>query len=984
MQSKISKKLNKLKKKQEKLAIEEANVILKAMSGNSVEEILAANKAISDISTRKDPGLKSQFVDPNTWGQDQGYVQKRTRLSFNSLRKMAKQPIIRSIISTRQTQVSDFSSPQTNRFGTGFVIRKKKEFYSEDEVEYSDEEKKKRIWLTEFIMNCGDENNRWFGDNFDKFLKKVTADSLELDQGCFEVKRNRKGTARLFQSVDGATIMVADTLDDRVQPTMDRKRIKGYLPSHVQVIDGQVMADFYPWELCVGIRNATTDIRSNGYGRSELEDLISIVTYMLYSDAYNGKFFCLSEDTLITSSIGNKRIKDLSNKSFEIHNGSEWVKARAFKTKNKVEYITTLNNGLSIKSSEDHLFYVIRDDYSPIWVKQKDLLTTDYVLIDESAKDYSMDYSSFKIGKKYQRLQPTPNNGKKVANRSVAFTPTKEMLDDVDFWEMIGFYFADGHLDDKSFILCPHYKNDAMIFDKYIELMNKYGIKNTTVTVSQKIERKDGGFGYPLLRCSQVAFVDWMIEIGFSESCNGKKMPSWIYSLPLTHRRAILRGWFSGDGHTEKNTVHKYKTPTVTCVNEDLRAELIMLSTSCGLSVNHSPTKSNSGRLMVRDSMFFAKNIGYIQDYKNEGILRNSKTMHRNNMVAKNAAKSIAKEVYNSNKFYNLPRKYKLTINAILRGDRNISNFHLKNICDIVGLEYECLKFRHEQPKSFINTGQKVSMYDVEVFDDKHLFFANFIGVHNSNGSAPKGIMKIKGNVNRGKLMEFKQQWIAQMSGVNNAWKMPVLEGDMEYVDLQKGNRDMEFSEWQKYLIRVACAVYKISPEECGFDLDKSGGGGGITFESNNEQKLKYSRDKGLKPLLNSIEWWINKWIIQALDPKFEFAFVGLEAETEDKELDLLNKKVEHGMGYKEYRKALGLPEELAEGDFPLNAAFIQMTAQLAMSEQGEAVTDDEDDEDGGVDWEDLGSDEAFEETLKAHEGNPMMADLFRSLNVSM
>lgn len=54
------------------------------------------------------------------------------------------------------------------------------------------------------------------------------------------------------------------------------------------VWDGQIIRHpvsdeyvvFYPWELGYGVRNKTTNVLRNGYGCSELETLIEIVTWI--------------------------------------------------------------------------------------------------------------------------------------------------------------------------------------------------------------------------------------------------------------------------------------------------------------------------------------------------------------------------------------------------------------------------------------------------------------------------------------------------------------------------------------------------------------------------------------------------------------------------------------------------------------------------------------------------------------------------------
>jgi len=182
----------------------------------------------------------------------------------------------------------------------------------------------------------------------------------------------------------------------------------------------------------------------------------------------------------------------------------------------------------------------------------------------------------------------------------------------------------------------------------------------------------------------------------------------------------------------------------------------------------------------------------------------------------------------------------------------------------------------------------------------------------------------IKGNVDDDTLSEFRHSWKAQNAGVENAWKIPIMQAeDMDWIDLQKTNRDMEFSNWQEYLIRLSCALYKIDPKEIGFDLGS--GKGGTTYESKQEYKFKYSKDKGLYPLLKFYQRKINKMIIGPLsNDKYEFVWTGIE-DDENIQLDNDIQKVTNFMGVKEMRKNWNLPPELDKDDIILNPVWVQM-----------------------------------------------------------
>lgn len=466
-----------------KLELQRQTTLNNWLSSNDPELLLKAHMYLEDVDKRQSSGIKTIIFDPNKGAQSDGYLHKNTALSFSTLRMMSRTPIISSIIKTRVEQVSEFTTPQADRFQPGFIIRKKKtSYFSDEEVEENDKDLQKRIdTMVEFILNCGDNSNRWHGDTFDSLTRKIIPDSLALDQGIFEVVRNRRGVPTELLAVDGATMRIAESYDDDEVSKLNTKSINGYFPSYVQLIDGSVVNEYYPWELCFGIRNPSTSIYNAGYGNSELEELINVVTWMLNSDDYNGKFF--------------------------------------------------------------------------------------------------------------------------------------------------------------------------------------------------------------------------------------------------------------------------------------------------------------------------------------------------------------------------------------------------------------------------------------------------------SQGAAPKGIMKISGNVNPARLNEFRQSWQATTATVANAHKVPVIESDSwEWIDLQKNNRDMEFSQWQEYLIKVSCAMYKIDPREV-FDLQHTNVGslGG----SDKEESIKYSRDKGLKPLLRAYQGWLNKFVVHPKDPELELVFVGLDSDSEERELDLDIKRGKAFMGLKEIRAKHGMGE-LDKDDIILSSEYLQ------------------------------------------------------------
>lgn len=479
-----------------KLRVKQMRTIEKAIRSDSPDDILRAQKALNTIQQKENQAMqpKAFFIDPLEFNSNLGYKDKSFSLSYTTLKRMSKTPIINSIIKTRKNQVADFAEPQENKYSTGFVVRKK----SKNGVEQKMDNKDKRIAfaITDFLLKGGNVGE-WEHDDFDTFMRKIVDDSLTYDQMTFEIMRNRRGKVESFVATDAATFRMANSFfakdydipyfsNDKGLWGQDKSdygpKIKGYYPAYVQVYQNVKVSEFYPWELCFGVRNPSTSIFANGYGCSELEELINVVTSLLWGDEYNRRFF--------------------------------------------------------------------------------------------------------------------------------------------------------------------------------------------------------------------------------------------------------------------------------------------------------------------------------------------------------------------------------------------------------------------------------------------------------SQGSAPKGMLRVKGAVNETALQQFKQQWQSMITGVMQSWKTPVVNQDVEWIDLQKNNRDMEYSSWMEYLIKIACAIFNIDPIEIGWDISRSSGRNGL-FEGSQEKRLQNSKDKGLYPLLKFLQRKINKYIVEQIHPDYEFVFMGLNGMTIDQELDLDIKKVQAFATINEIREKYEM-KPLEGGDIIENAVFVQ------------------------------------------------------------
>lgn len=506
--SSYAKQLDAISLAEAKLKAKKFRTLEKALRSESPDDMVRASQVLQQIQPKVDQNTKSFFIDPLEFNANLGYKDKPFSLTYVTLKRMSKTPIINSIIKTRKNQVADFAEPQENKYSTGFVIRKKPKGGVEQKMDNKD--KKIAFAITDFILKGGN-TSQWGYDDFDTFIRKIVEDSLVYDQMTFECVRNRRGQLESFIATDAATFRMADSFFDKDYDNVffqrhganvwkDRSdfgpKVHGYYPAYVQVYQNMKVNEFYPWELCFGIRNPSTSIWANGYGCSELEELINVVTSMLWSDEYNRRFF--------------------------------------------------------------------------------------------------------------------------------------------------------------------------------------------------------------------------------------------------------------------------------------------------------------------------------------------------------------------------------------------------------------------------------------------------------SQGSAPKGFFRVKGTNNEAALQQFKQQWQSMITGVMQSWKTPVIEADVDWIDLQKNNRDMEYSSWIEYLIKIACAVYSIDPSEIGWDISRSNGNGGL-FEGSQEQRLKHSKDKGLYPLLKFLQRKLNKYIVEQINPDFELVFVGLNGLTIEEELKMDIDKVNSFMTVNEAREKYEM-KPLEGGDAPNNSAFLQNKNAQATAQQQAAM----------------------------------------------
>lgn len=207
-----------------------------------------------------------------------------------------------------------------------------------------------------------------------------------------------------------------------------------------------------------------------------------------------------------------------------------------------------------------------------------------------------------------------------------------------------------------------------------------------------------------------------------------------------------------------------------------------------------------------------------------------------------------------------------------------------------------------------------------------------------SQGSLQKGLLNLKGSINQKQMRAFRRHWYQSLAGAANSWRTPILNATegVEWVKMQDSNKDMEFSAWFDFLLKIACAEFGMDPIEVNFQYGASQRSRPM-FEGANKARLVESRDRGLKPTLRFYQQCLNRYIIWQIEQDFELSFMGLNAATKEELAKINKERVTTIFTVNEVRQEQDL-DPLEGGDVILNPVFmqgLQLKQQQEMMAQG-------------------------------------------------
>lgn len=234
------------------------------------------------------------------------------------------------------------------------------------------------------------------------------------------------------------------------------------------------------------------------------------------------------------------------------------------------------------------------------------------------------------------------------------------------------------------------------------------------------------------------------------------------------------------------------------------------------------------------------------------------------------------------------------------------------------------------------------------------------------SGHFLNGLISLKGQISRPQFQEFKRDFYSFVTGVENTNKVAIVNAPqgIDVINSIRSPQDMGFATFMDYMVKVAAAVYLMDPIEINFFVNGSTGQSSPTLtNSSQEQRLKYSKDSGLPPLLNHAANVINRTFLQEVAPEYKLSFKGLDEE------DKMTRQ-KYLIGEKEYktlnevRAEENLPPLPAPlGDVIKDSGYIQLLrdkiARDAQMQQQQQVGEDGGDSPTSLDF-DFGKIEAF------------------------
>jgi HK97 family phage portal protein len=195
----------------------------------------------------------------------------------------------------------------------------------------------------------------------------------------------------------------------------------------------------------------------------------------------------------------------------------------------------------------------------------------------------------------------------------------------------------------------------------------------------------------------------------------------------------------------------------------------------------------------------------------------------------------------------------KVKVNAYWAGDPKEARyyFYRQPLDKPVEFLNEDLIYMMESPATYRVVGlSKLETLQMTVDSELSGHMYNHRQVTNA---APDGMLDLGQGARPEQVNSFKRYWEAEVAGKG---AMAFIGGtkDAKFIPFRGDNREMQFIEWQLYLVRKICAVFGLSPQDIAITDSVNRATADIQAEQ--------TEDRGLRPLLGLLQEYLTREVV--------------------------------------------------------------------------------------------------------------------------
>ena len=120
-------------------------------------------------------------------------------------------------------------------------------------------------------------------------------------------------------------------------------------------------------------------------------------------------------------------------------------------------------------------------------------------------------------------------------------------------------------------------------------------------------------------------------------------------------------------------------------------------------------------------------------------------------------------------------------------------------------------------------------------------------------GAAPDGVLNLGEGMTETQARQFASYFESEVAGRGAIGFLAGVKNP-GWIPFRENNREMQFLEWQIYLVRKICVVMGLTPQDLGVTFDVN--------RSTAETQIQISEDRGLRPLMTLIQEYITEEVI--------------------------------------------------------------------------------------------------------------------------